>query len=290
MLFAGIAAAVVASAMFNVGVVLQALDAREAPKSEGLHVSLLARLLRRKRWVIGFLMGIAGWGVQILAFAWAPFVVVQPVLAAGLLLLLFLGARMLDERVGKVELIGVVAITAGIGLLAWGSPEHIEALRNNLSAVSVMATLAIVSLIPFALRGGRWDSAMFVIVASSFGYCTVNIATKLLSDSLGAGTWLMAGVWLAVVISTGIAALISEMSALQRRPATLVVPLAFAIQTFLPVMLEPIYLVERWGTAAFSGVPLIVGLVLVCAGGVAVGRTRAVSVLAAGLQERAPAA
>jgi drug/metabolite transporter (DMT)-like permease len=290
MLFAGIAAAVAASALFNVGVVLQALDAREAPKSEGLRLSLLARLLRRKRWVVGFLMGIAGWGVQILAFAWAPFVVVQPVLAAGLLLLLFLGARMLHERVGKSELAGVAAITIGIGLLAWGSPEQIEAMRDDVSAVSVMGALAVVSLIPFALRGRRWDSAMFVIVASSLGYSAVNIATKLLSDSLGAGTWIMAGIWLAVVISTGIAALLSEMTALQRRPATLVVPLAFAIQTFLPVMLEPIYLVERWGTAAFDGVPLVAGLLLVLAGGIAVARTRAVSVLTAGMAEGAPAA
>src|SRR3954454_21428505 len=133
MLFAGIAAAVAASALFNVGVVLQALDAREAPKSEGLRLSLLARLLRRKRWVVGFLMGLAGWGVQILALAWAPFVIVQPVLAAGLLLLLFLGPRMLDERVGKSELAGVAAITIGIGLLAWGSPDQIETIRGNVS-------------------------------------------------------------------------------------------------------------------------------------------------------------
>lgn len=290
MLFAGIAAAVAASALFNVGVVLQALDAREAPKSEGLRLSLLARLLTRKRWVVGFLMGLAGWGVQILALAWAPFVIVQPVLAAGLLLLLFLGPRMLDERVGKSELAGVAAITIGIGLLAWGSPDQIETIRGNVSAVSVLAVLALVSLIPFALRGRRWDSAVFVIVASSLGFCAVNIATKLLSDSLGAGAWLMAGIWVAVVISTGIAALVSEMTALQRRRATFVVPLAFAIQTFLPVMLEPIYLVERWGTAAFDGVPLIAGLLLVLAGGIAVARTRAVSVLTAGMTERAPAA
>src|SRR5258705_372719 len=125
---------------------------------------------------------------------------------------------------------------------------------------------------------------------SSLGCSGVNIATKLLSGSLVAGAWLMAGIGVAVVISTGRAALVSEMTALQRRRATFVVPLAFAIQPFLPGMLEPIYLVERWGTAAFDGVPLIAGLLLVLAGGVAVARTRAVSVLTAGMTERAPAA
>jgi hypothetical protein len=42
------------------------------------------------------------------------------------------------------------------------------------------------------------------------------------------------------------------MTALQRRPATFVVPPSFAIQTFVPVMLGPIYLSERWGTAALG--------------------------------------
>ena len=52
----------------------------------------------------------------------------------------------------------------------------------------------------------------------------------------------------------------------------------------------PLATVERWGTAAFDGVPLIVGLLLVLAGGIAVARTRAVSVLTAGMTEGAPAA
>ena len=65
-------------------------------------------------------------------------------------------------------------------------------------------------------------------------------------------------------------------------PATFVVPLSFAVQTFLPVLLEPIYLSERWRTAALDGVPLLAGLVLVGVGAVAVARTRAVSALVAG--------
>jgi hypothetical protein len=72
------------------------------------------------------------------------------------------------------------------------------------------------------------------------------------------------------------------MTALQRRPATFVVPLSFAVQTFLPVILEPLYLSERWGTAALDGAPLIIGLLLVGIGAVAVAKTRAVSALVAG--------
>jgi hypothetical protein len=139
-----------------------------------------------------------------------------------------------------------------------------------------------ISLIPFALRGrGRLDSATFVIVASSLAYGASNIATKLVSDGIDSSSWLLVGIWLATAAATGVVALTTEMTALQRRPATFVVPLSFAIQTFLPVVLEPIYLTERWGSAALYGAPLIAGLMLIALGAVAVSRTRAVSALVA---------
>jgi len=190
---------------------------------------------------------------------------------------------MLGERVGRTEIAGVLGITAGIGLLAWGTPAGTETVSSAPAVISVMAAMTLVSLVPFALRGrGRLDSATFVVVASALAFGAGNIATKLVSDQVGSGSWLTAGVWLAVAAATGVIALTTEMTALQRRPATFVVPLSFAIQTFLPVMLEPIYLSERWGTAALDGAPLITGLLLVGVGAVAVSKTRAVSALVAG--------
>jgi hypothetical protein len=121
-----------------------------------------------------------------------------------------------------------------------------------------------------------------VIVASALAYGAGNIATKLVSDGIDTGSWLLVGIWLATALATGVVALTTEMTALQRRPATFVVPVSFAIQTFLPIALEPIYLTERWGSAALGGAPLITGLVLIAVGAVAVAKTRAVSALVTG--------
>ena len=278
----GLIAAVAASVAFNVGIVLQAADARREPAEEGLRLSLLAHLARRRRWIAGLLIGAVGFVLQVVALSLAPFVVVQPVLAAGLLLMLYLGVRMLGERVGWPEVVGVIGITAGIGLLAWGQPEGIETVRGQTALLSVMGGMVAVALIPFALRGrGRLDSATFVIVASALAYGASNIATKLVSDGIDDRAWLLVGIWLLAAAATGVIALTTEMTALQRRPATFVVPVSFAIQTFLPVALEPIYLTERWGTAALGGAPLITGLVLIALGAVAVAKTRAVSALVA---------
>jgi len=279
----GLLAAVAASVAFNVGIVLQAADARREPASESLRLSLLAHLVRRRRWIVGLLLGWAGFFLQVVALSLLPFVVVQPVLAAGLLLMLYLGVRMLGERVGVAEVVGVLGITAGIGLLAWGTPSGTGTVSSQPGAISVMVAMTLVALVPFALRGrGRLDSATFVIVASALAFGAGNIATKLLSDGVDQGAWLLVGIWLAVTIGTGVIALTTEMTALQRRPATFVVPVSFAIQTFFPVALEPLFLSERWSTAALGGVPLIVGLVMVGLGAVAVARTRAVSALVSG--------
>jgi drug/metabolite transporter (DMT)-like permease len=279
----GLVAAAAASVAFNVGVILQAADARREPAAEGLRLSLLAHLLHRRRWVAGLLLGGVGFGLQVVALALAPFVVVQPVLAAGLLLMLYLGVRMLGERVGWPEVAGVIGITAGIGLLAWGRPAGVETVTSQAAVISVMGAMVLIALIPFALRGrGRLDSATFVIVASALAYGAGNIATKLISDGIADGAWIVAAIWLAVVGAIGVVGLTTEMTALQRRPATFVVPVSFAIQTFLPIVFEPIYLTERWGSAALDGVPLIVGLALIALGAIAVARTRAVSALVAG--------
>jgi drug/metabolite transporter (DMT)-like permease len=278
----GLIAAAAASVAFNVGIVLQAADARREPAEEGLRLSLLTHLARRRRWIVGLLLGAVGFGLQVVALSLAPFVVVQPVLAAGLLLMLYLGVRMLGERVGWAEVAGVIGITAGIGLLAWGTPAGTETVSSEAAVISVMGTMTLVSLVPFALRGrGHLDSSTFVIVASALAFGAGNIATKLVSDGVASGAWVLVGIWLAVAALTGLIALTTEMTALQRRPATFVVPVSFAIQTFFPVVLEPIYLTERWGTAALGGVPLIVGLLLVCLGAIAVAKTRAVSALVA---------
>lgn len=283
----GLAAALAASALFNIGVALQALDARNEPPEHGMRLSLLASLLRRRRWVLGFVLGGLGFPLEVLAFAKAPFVVVQPALAAGLILLLVLGVRILGERVGRLEVIGVVAIIGGMALVAWGAPNHTEAHRGVGAVVAVVGSLSALAFVPFVLRGSRLDGAALAILGSAFGFAAGNVATKLMSDEFNADHELAAVAWMLVALVTGIAAIVTEMTALQRAKATVVVPVSFAVQTFLPIALEPLFLRERWATVDYYGAPLASGMVLLLVGTLAVSRTRAVTgLMAAGTGER----
>src|SRR5271157_1508153 len=100
----GIGAAVGASVFYSLGIALQAMDAKEAPRDDHLRLALVWGLIRRGRWMLGTGLSILG----------APLVVVQPALAAGLLVLVFLGQRMLGEHAGRHEHIAMAAIVIGV--------------------------------------------------------------------------------------------------------------------------------------------------------------------------------
>src|SRR5205807_7413113 len=105
--------------------------------------------------------------------------------------------------------------------------------------------------VPFLVRGGRFDGAAVAILGSALGFGAGNIATKLMSDDFNGGHINSAVIWIVVAATTGIAAILSEMTALQRAEATTVVPISFAVQTFLPIILEPLFLNERWATVDY---------------------------------------
>jgi heme exporter protein D len=183
---------------------------------------------------------------------------------------------------GLREWTGVVAIIGGVALVAWGAPSHVETHRGGFAVVGVMAALSLAGLAPFLVRGTRLDTGMLTIVAAGCGLGATNVATKLFGDDFNLGHYGIALVWGAVGVAMGVAATLANMTAFQRRAATTVVPVSTAVQTFLPIVLEPLFLRERWGTAGFDGVPLIAGLLMALAGSVLIAGSPAVSELVAG--------
>jgi drug/metabolite transporter (DMT)-like permease len=281
MLAIGLPCGLLASVLFNLGIALQAIEARRTPPEEALHVSLLVRLLRRPRWVGGLLLGGLGVVFEAIAFANAPFIVIEPLLSAGLLVLLIVGIKEMGETPDRWTLFGVLAIIAGTVLIAWGAPSHSEQHRGPVTVVVVMGALLAVSLLPFLVRGSRFDTPMHANLGSACGFAATNVATKLLADDLGGGHYVEAVAWTAFAIFAGATATISGMTALQRRPATTMVPVSSAMQTFLPVALEPLFLTENWRSAELEGLLLLAGLVVMVIGTVLVARMRAVATLAA---------
>lgn len=275
MLLVGIACAVTASLLFNAGIALQALEARETPRTHSLRLSLLGLLLRRPVWVLGLALGLLGVLPQIFALRTAPFVVVQPLLAVGLLLLLALGSRVFGEPVTWIEWLAVAAILLGVFLVAVGAPPRSEEHRGGVIVIAVVVGLSIPALLPL-LRLPGLTSAPALMASCGFGYAATNIAVKLLGDDVALRHWWNAAAWAVVAGINGVAATLTNMSAFQIAAATVVVPVTTSIQTFLPVVLEPLFLQEA-APSPPEAVALCAGLALTLAATVLLARAPAVS-------------
>jgi drug/metabolite transporter (DMT)-like permease len=265
MLGLGILCAIGASILYNTSIALQAMEARDVPGEHSLRFSLIGRLLRNRKWLGATVLGLAGWPLEIAALLLAPLTVVQPCLAAGLVVLLWLGVTRLGERPGRREFAAVAAIVVGVAGVAWAAPERTTDHAGTAAIALALFLVAIPIAAPYALRRGGLAGTL-AIVSAGFGYAWTAIASKLLTDELAAGALLVALAWLATAAASEGLALLSEMSALQARPATRVAPVMFAVQVLVPVILAPLIFGEKWGATPLGGLALA-GFILVALAG-----------------------
>lgn len=267
-------AAAIASSLFNGGVAVQALDARDAPGDAHLRPSLLVRLARRPRWLAGTALTMLGWPFQVGAFALAPVALVQPALAVGLLVLLVAGKRLLHEPVGRRDALAVAGILAGVAGLALVVPGQHDAQAHGVALALVLGGLAAAAGIPYALALVRVDSSEVTMLSAGLGYSGGAVASALVERALSGGHLVHAALWGAMTLAFDAVSMLSEMSALGRRPAVQVAPAVLVVQTVVPVALAPLVFHEKLPGGA-EGAVLVACLALVVVAAAALVRSPA---------------
>ncbi|HEX5713143.1 MAG TPA: hypothetical protein VFX85_07505 [Solirubrobacterales bacterium] len=276
MLALGIAAAVGASVLYNTSIALQALEARDVPHEHSLRVSLIGKLLRNRKWLGATLLGFLGWPLEIVALLLAPLTVVQPCLVSGLVVLLWLGVTRLGETPGKREYLAVAAIVAGVAGVAWAAPERTTDHAGTAALALALGLVAIPIAAPYVMRNRVSAIGFLATLSAGFGYAWTAVTSKLLTDELAAGALLVAAAWLLTALASEGLALLSEMSALQHRPATHVAPVMFAIQVLIPVILAPLIFGESWAETPLGGVALVFFMLVALAGTMLLAGSKAV--------------
>jgi Magnesium transporter NIPA len=272
----GVAAAVAASALYSLSVALQALEARRVPKEHALRISLLRRLVRRPRWVAGTAVGLLGWPLQAAALLAAPLTLVQPALAVGLVLLLVIASRLLDEHVGRREALAALLVVAGLAALAVVAPERTAAHAGGGRLALVLGGLAAGALAPYAyVQVTRTAPGALAALAAGLAFAWTGVSTKLAADALALRQWVPLSLWVAATAAAGALATLSEMTALQRARATAVAPIVFSAETLAPVLLAPLVAGEGWSGTPLGGAAIVAAVAAVAAGGVALARSPA---------------
>jgi drug/metabolite transporter (DMT)-like permease len=281
---AGVVAAAGAAVCFDGSVLLQAREARATDPGHGLRPSLLVVLARRRRWLAGVGLAVAGWPLQLLALSLAPLTVVQPTLAAGLVLLLAAAARILHEHVGRREWTAAAAVIVGVGILAVCAPAHTESRPGLTAALLCGGVLALIVALTFLLGQAR-ASAWTLIASAGAAFALSALTSKLLTVELAAGRPLAALGWAAGTALFGAVGFLVDTTAMQRFDATRVAPAMFVLETAIPVALAPLLFHERWSTAPGGAATVAAGLALTLLGGAALGASRPVTRAASAADE-----
>jgi drug/metabolite transporter (DMT)-like permease len=118
-----VALALAASVCFAVAVVTQQRAAARLPSQRAFDPAVLLRLIRRPAWLAGLAATIAGFVLQAVALGLGRLVVIEPVLATGLLFALALAARRDRRRLQRAEWAAALAVVAGLAVfLTVGQP------------------------------------------------------------------------------------------------------------------------------------------------------------------------
>lgn len=249
------------------------MDAKEAPEETHLRLALAWRLVRRGRWLLGTGMSILGFPLQVVALILAPLVVVQPALAAGLLVLMLAGEHMLGEKPGRYEYLCVCAIAIGVIGAGLFAPANTTATAAPWKIVVVLVAVGALALLPYALRAIGRNVAGLTIFCAGCGFAWSGIATKLAANDFKTGYVLTAILWAAsTALASGVGTL-SEMSSLQSRPAIQVAPVVFVTQTVIPVIVAPVLFGEYFDETPLDGWPLVASLLVLVAGAGALARS-----------------
>ncbi len=269
----GTLAAVVASALFSGGLVLQSLEARDV---QGRGIAAMGELVRRRRWLLGGLAMAVGFGFHVTALLLAPLTVVQPALAAGLVVLLIAGRRIDRTPIGVREAAGVVALLAGLAALASVAPERSSVSADAGALALSLGILGALALAPIVARGLPGGAAAACAGAT---YALTGITTKLATDALDDSDGAAVAFWLVITAAGALAALVDQSIALQRRPAAQVGVFLYVLPVVVPVLLAPALFGERWTSSPGGGVPLVVAIVVVSAAAAVLTTSRRVAAM-----------
>src|SRR5207245_2631916 len=163
--------------------------------------------------------------------------------------LLFLGAKLLHEKVGPREMVAVLIIIGAVATFVTAAPSEPGRVTRGAGLVVALGILAAVAIAPHAVALWKRHPVPLLV--------------------LGAGA-------AAAVIVLGV---ISESTALQRAAATRVAPPVLVLQIAIPITMAPLVGGEAWGATPLGGAVLGIALAAVVVGVALLGSSPAVSEL-----------
>ncbi|MDQ2882988.1 MAG: DMT family transporter [Actinomycetota bacterium] len=146
MFFVAVPAAVVGAASFGLASAVQQRATKEVPTSGTLDPRLILDLIQRPVWVLGVGTVIVGLSLQLVALAFGPLVLVQPLLVTGVLFGAVFSALLAHRRVDRLVVLGALGCVAGLSaflLLAQPTGVSTQLADDGWSLLPLAITLGV---------------------------------------------------------------------------------------------------------------------------------------------------
>jgi uncharacterized membrane protein len=280
------------AAAYNSAPVLLALEARSRLDQRG--TSLIAGVLQGSAGILGMVLTVVGWVLQLLALTRISVTLAWGLSAAGIIVLLLLSHWLLDESIGRQQVLGLLAITVGmtaVGLIHPARSTVLPALNQWLLLLFLLTPVVLIPYAPRLLRSPH--RALLGAVAAGTAYTVSTLLTKGLADLIARGQFanilarVLDGAWKqpwflgAALLAVGIAVFsvlgfMDELDALQRGRASSVVPICAGLQTIVPILLAPAFFNEHWPAQLGARAILGAGILLAVTGSFVLSRSSAI--------------
>ena len=169
-----VALALVGSGCYAVAVVTQQGAAARLPSGPEFDPTLLRRLVRRPVWLAGMAAVMAGFGLQAAALGLGRLVLVEPVLASGLLFALALAAWRDRRPLRAAEWAAALAAVAGLSVFVGagqpaGGQRMADAAALGLTAAAVAGLVALCWILTRRFPAGHRALALGVVGGTAAG-------------------------------------------------------------------------------------------------------------------------
>jgi drug/metabolite transporter (DMT)-like permease len=214
--------AVGAAGCFAQGAALQYQGAREVRRHATMDPRLLGQLVRRPRWLAGWIPDAVGTGLQALALALGALALVQPILVSGLFLAILLEATLSRRAPGRRDLLAVGLSTAGLAaFLVAANPQGgiSEPTTTAWASIGLGTAVVVAACLLAARRATPAMRGVLLGIATGVLYGLVAALLKVSTATLGTGLSALLTDWYVYALAViGLAGYLLNQNAFQFGP------------------------------------------------------------------------
>lgn len=189
-LFIAVPAALAGAAGFGLASAVQQRATKQVRTTRTLDPRLLWDLVRKPVWLLSIGTVVLGLSLQVIALAFGPLVLVQPLLVTSVLFGAVFAAWMARRRLDRVLVLGAVAVAAGLAaflLLARPSGEGEGFTGNRVAPLAVLLTVIVLGCLVAANRFTGEGRVLALALATGVLYGVTAGLIKVVAGQIRAG-------------------------------------------------------------------------------------------------------